>query len=68
MGMVLRTTDQQTEALRAQAESEGRSMHAVVLDAVDEYIARRAHKARVAASARFGAEHYREALEELGSI
>lgn len=49
MGMTLRTSDQQTEALRRQAATEGRSMQAVALSAIDEYIARRAHKAEVAA-------------------
>jgi len=46
--MTLRTTEQQAEALRRQAELEGRSMQAVALSAVDEYIARHAHKAKVA--------------------
>lgn len=50
MGMTLRTSDQQTEALRRQAAAEGRSMQAVALSAIDEYIARRAHKAKVAAA------------------
>ena len=48
MGMTLRTSDEQTEALRRQAAAEGRSMQAVALSAIDEYIARRAHKAKVA--------------------
>jgi predicted transcriptional regulator len=48
MGMTLRTSDQQTEALRRQAATEGRSMQAVALSAIDEYIARRTHKATVA--------------------
>src|SRR5665648_941979 len=43
MVMTLRTSDQQTEALRRQAAEEGRSMQAVALSAIDEYIARRAH-------------------------
>lgn len=47
MGMTLRTSDEQTEALRRQAADEGRSMQAVALSAIDEYIARRAHKTRV---------------------
>jgi predicted transcriptional regulator len=50
MSMTLRTSDQQTEALRQQAAAEGRSMQAVALSAIDEYIARRAHKAKVAAA------------------
>lgn len=48
MGMTLRTSDQQAEALRRQAAAEGRSMQAVALSAIDEYIARRTHKATVA--------------------
>ncbi|MGO9099292.1 CopG family transcriptional regulator [Mycobacterium sp.] len=48
MGMTLRPTDQQAEALRQQAADEGRSMQAVALSAIDEYIVRRAHKAKVA--------------------
>jgi predicted transcriptional regulator len=48
MGMTLRTSDEQTEALRRQAAVEGRSMQAVALSAIDEYIARRAHKGKVA--------------------
>ena len=50
MGMTLRTSDQQTEALRKQAAAEGRSMQAVALSAIDEYIERRTHKAKVAAA------------------
>jgi predicted transcriptional regulator len=50
MGMTLRTSDQQTEALRKQAAAEGRSMQAVALAAIDEYIARRTHKAKVASA------------------
>ncbi|WP_110319455.1 CopG family transcriptional regulator [Mycolicibacterium moriokaense] len=50
MGMTLRTSDEQTEALRRQAAAEGRSMQAVALSAIDEYIARRAHKASVASA------------------
>jgi hypothetical protein len=45
--MTLRTSEEQTEALRRQAALEGRSMQAVALSAIDEYIDRRAHKARV---------------------
>lgn len=48
MGMTLRPSKDQAEALRRQAASEGRSMQAVALSAIDEYIARRAHKAKVA--------------------
>ncbi|MGB3352120.1 MAG: CopG family transcriptional regulator [Mycobacterium sp.] len=47
MGMTLRTSDEQTEALRRQAAAEGRSMQAVELSAIDEYISRREHTTRV---------------------
>ena len=49
MGMTLRTSDEQTEALRRQARVEGRSMQAVALAAIDEYIERRAHQTDVKA-------------------
>ena len=47
VGMTLRTSDKQTEALRRQAVAEGRSMQAVALSAIDEYIERRAHQSEV---------------------
>ena len=47
MGMTLRTSEKQTEALRRQALAEGRSMQAVALSAIDEYIERRAHQTEV---------------------
>ena len=49
MGMTLRTSEEQTEALRRQAVAEGRSMQAVALSAIDEYIDRRAHQSDVKA-------------------
>lgn len=48
MGMTLRTSAEQAAALRRQAAAEGRSMQAVALSAIDEYIERRAHQAKVA--------------------
>ncbi len=50
MGMTLRTSAEQAEALRKQAAAEGRSMQAVALSAIDEYLARRTHQARVASA------------------
>ena len=50
MGMTLCLSEQQAEALRRQAAAEGRSMQADALSAIDEPIARRAHKAKVAAA------------------
>ena len=49
MGMTLRTSEKQTDALRRQAAAEGRSMQAVALSAIDEYIERRAHQIDVKA-------------------
>lgn len=45
--MTLRPSEQQAEALRRQARAEGRSMQAVALSAIDEYIVRRTHKDKV---------------------
>jgi predicted transcriptional regulator len=52
MSMTLRTSERQTEALRRQAAAEGRSMQAVALSAIDEYIARRTHEAKVSEALR----------------
>lgn len=49
VGMTLRTSEAQAEALRRQAAAEGRSMQAVALSAIDEYIERRAHQNEVKA-------------------
>ncbi|OBG39981.1 CopG family transcriptional regulator [Mycobacterium sp. E3198] len=65
MGMTLRTSAQQTEALRRQAAAEGRSMQAVVLSAIDEYIARRAHETKVAGALRRVLREEAEVLERL---
>jgi predicted transcriptional regulator len=65
MGMTLRTSDQQTEALRRQAAAEGRSMQAVALAAIDEYIARRTHKAKVAGALQRVVREEAEVLERL---
>ena len=49
MEITLRTSDQQTEALRRLAAAEGRSVQEVALEAIDEYIARQADEAKAAA-------------------
>lgn len=41
MAMTLRLSDEQTSKLRAAAERDGISMHALVLKAVDDYLDRR---------------------------
>lgn len=66
MAMTLRLTDEDTEALRAQAEREGRSMQAVVHTAVRQYIEQDGHRSRVSASAAAGAVRYADALRRLG--
>jgi predicted transcriptional regulator len=45
MAVNLRPSPEQTEELRSLAASEGRSMHAVILAAIDEYIARHTKRA-----------------------
>lgn len=67
--MTLRLDEKDTEALRRQAESEGRSMQLVAVDAVRAYIAQRSgadHAERVLDASRRGAEKYSEALRRLG--
>ena len=66
MAMTLRLTDADTEALRAQAQIEGRSMQDVARGAVRRYIEQYAHRGRVAASSAEGAQRYAEALRILG--
>src|ERR1700742_2167547 len=65
MGMTLRTSEKQTEALRRQAAAEGRSMQAVALSAIDEYIARRSHQTEVNAVLDKVIEHERGVLRRL---
>ena len=65
MGMTLRTSDEQTEALRRQAAAEGRSMQAVALSAIDEYISRREHKTRVTAAVQRVVREHAEAKAEV---
>lgn len=66
MAMTLRLTDEQNAALRATADSEGRSMHETVLIAIEEYVSKRELK-RDALIARLVLED-REALDRLGSV
>jgi predicted transcriptional regulator len=66
MAMTLRLTDEETAALRAQAEREGRSMQAVARSAIAAYVDRNLHRSRVLESAEKGAARYAEALRRLG--
>ncbi|MDK1473809.1 CopG family transcriptional regulator [Streptomyces sp. 549] len=65
MAMNLRLDDDRTEALRTQAEREGRSMHAVVLRAVDDYLAKNARDAMVREVASQEAARWRELMDRL---
>ncbi|THA26188.1 ribbon-helix-helix protein, CopG family [Streptomyces sp. RKND-216] len=65
MAMNVRFDDDQTQALKKQAEREGRSMQAVVRRAVDDYLARNARDAMVRESAIKEAAKWHELLERL---
>lgn len=64
--MTLRPDEQLAEALRLQAEVEGRSQSAVVLDAIREYVERRARSTRLDQIATDVAERHARLLTRLG--
>jgi predicted transcriptional regulator len=66
MAMTLRLSDEQTEALRARAEKEGRSMQQVALSAVDEYLLRAEDDELTDRLAARGRERFAELLRRLG--
>jgi plasmid stability protein len=66
MAMTLRLTDEQTEALRARADSEGRSMQQVARSALDEYLVRAEDDERTDRLAEQGAQRYADLLRRLG--
>lgn len=66
MAMTLRLSDDETEALRAQAEKEHRSMQEVARAAVRDYVDRADHRSRVASASEEGAKRYSELLRRLG--
>ncbi|MCZ7414500.1 ribbon-helix-helix protein, CopG family [Streptomyces sp. WMMC897] len=63
--MNLRLDDERAEALKQQAEREGRSMHAIVLRAIDDYLASNARQAMIREMAQGEAAKWREVLERL---
>ncbi|WP_328377203.1 ribbon-helix-helix protein, CopG family [Streptomyces sp. NBC_01020] len=65
MATNLRLRDDQTEALKKRAEQEGVSMHALLLRAVDDYLARTAHEAIVRETAKEQVAKWSELLERL---
>ncbi|MBN9738330.1 MULTISPECIES: ribbon-helix-helix protein, CopG family [unclassified Pseudonocardia] len=64
--MTLRLTESETEALRARAETEGRSMQEVARAAVREYVDRHDHDAEVDRAAAWVTENFRDTLDRLG--
>jgi predicted transcriptional regulator len=65
MAMNLRLRDDQTEALKQRADQEGTSMHAILLQAVDDYLARTAHEAMVRQTAKDQVAKWAELMERL---
>ena len=66
MAMTLRLTDEQTQALRARADREGRSMQQVARAALDDYLLRTDDDERTEQLAEQGAWRYAELLRRLG--
>ncbi|WP_328913731.1 MULTISPECIES: ribbon-helix-helix protein, CopG family [unclassified Streptomyces] len=65
MAMNLRLRDDQAEALKRRAEEEGSSMHALVLQAIDDYLSRTAKQAMVRRHGIEQAAKWRELMERL---
>ena len=66
MAMTLRLTDAETDALRAQADAEGRSMQEVARAAVREYVDRRALRTTVENALDVLTPRYADVLDRLG--
>ena len=66
VAMTLRLTDAQTEALRARAGKEGRSMQQIARSALDEYLMRADDDERTDRLAEQGAQRFAELLRRLG--
>jgi predicted transcriptional regulator len=66
MAMTLRLTDDETEALRSQAEAEGRSMQDIARAAVREYVDRRTLRTKVEHALDELAPRYADLLDRLG--
>ena len=64
--MTLRLSGEEADALRAQAEAEGRSMQDVARAAVREYVDRRTLRAKVDAALDVLTPRYAELLDRLG--
>lgn len=66
VAMTLRLTDEETDALRARAEAEGRSMQEVARQAVREYVEKSDVRTRLDRVLDTELPRYREALDRLG--
>lgn len=66
MAMTLRLSDEEADALRAQAEAEDRSMQDVARAAVREYVDRRAMSRKVDEALDVLTPRYRDVLDRLG--
>jgi len=66
MAMTLRLDELETEALRQQAEHEGRSMQEVARQAVREYVERTSRRALIDRALDEELPRYAEALRRLG--
>ena len=66
VAMTLRLTNEQTEALRARASKEGRSMQQVALSALDDYLMRSEDDEQTDRLAEQGAQRFAELLRRLG--
>lgn len=66
MAVNLRPTPEQTKRLRSIAAAEGRSMHAVILTAIDEYIARHTKRAMLDRVLDTQLPRFEDALRRLG--
>ena len=66
MAMTLRLSEEQTEALRARAEKEGRSMQQVAMAALDDYLLRVEDDELTDRLAARGAARFADLLRRLG--
>lgn len=66
MAMTLRLTDQEQQALKDRAATEGTSMQEVARKAIRDYVARSEHRARVSTAADLILAVHADAIERLG--
>ena len=66
MAMTLRLTDEQSAALRTEAEAEGISMQQLTVRAIEQYLAGRRRREHIDAILDVEMPRYADALERLG--